>query len=96
MDLFRNPKLRIISLVLFYNWFAVTCIYYGLTLNSAALNWDPFLSFFFSGLIEIPANFGSIFIIQLWGRRPTIVICNVVCGISLLCLTFVSNGKIFT
>uniref|UniRef100_H2Y4B3 Major facilitator superfamily (MFS) profile domain-containing protein n=1 Tax=Ciona savignyi TaxID=51511 RepID=H2Y4B3_CIOSA len=90
--LFRNGNLRIITLIFIYNWFAATCIYYGLTLNTGSLAGDPFLNFFISGLVEIPANFGAVLSIQLWGRRPTVCMCNAICGLSLVGMMLVPEG----
>ena len=92
LDLFQNPSLRYVSLVLFYNWFAVTCIYYGMTLNTASLHGSVYLNFFLGGLIELPANYGVVPVIHWWGRRPVICLCNLICGISLICLMFVPEG----
>ncbi|CAK8672379.1 unnamed protein product [Clavelina lepadiformis] len=93
LDIFRNPTLRVMSMILFYNWFAVTCIYYGLTLNTGSLNGNPFLNFFLIALVEIPANLGAVAVIKAWGRRPTICICNVIAGICLLCMMFTPNSE---
>nr|XP_026695719.1 organic cation transporter protein-like [Ciona intestinalis] len=92
VTIFRNPVLRKISFIFFYNWFAVTCIYYGLTLNTSSLAGDPFLNFFLSGLVEIPANFGAVLLIKLWGRRPTVCLGNTVCGVALVAMVLVPEG----
>nr|CAB3266152.1 organic cation transporter protein-like [Phallusia mammillata] len=91
LEMFRNPTLRKISLILFYNWFVVTCIYYGLTLNATALIGNPYLNFFLSGFIEFPAYLGSSWVIHIWGRRPTIFTCNMISGISLLCMNLLPD-----
>ena len=36
-ELFKRPKMRIITINLMFNWFVVSLVYYGLSLNSGAL-----------------------------------------------------------
>nr|XP_032825749.1 organic cation transporter protein-like isoform X1 [Petromyzon marinus] len=57
LDLFRTPRLRKQSLILFYSWFAITLVYYGLSLGISDLGLDIFLTQFIFGAVEIPARF---------------------------------------
>ena len=40
-------------------------VYYGLSLNTGNLAGDPYMNFFFSGLVEIPAYTISAIVLQL-------------------------------
>ena len=44
-------------------------MYYGLTLNVGNFGLDIYLTQFIFGLVEIPANLGSLPLIQHFGRR---------------------------
>ncbi|XP_078712490.1 organic cation transporter protein-like isoform X2 [Lampetra fluviatilis] len=57
LDLFRTPRLRKQSFILFYSWFAITLVYYGLSLGISDLGLDIFLTQFIFGAVEIPARF---------------------------------------
>nr|XP_002128813.1 organic cation transporter protein [Ciona intestinalis] len=89
MDLIRTPNMRKKSLMLFYCWLVCSCVYYGLTLNSADLGGDPFINLFLSGLVEIPAVFICIPLLDRWGRRPSLALFLVLSGISCVTMLFV-------
>lgn len=84
-DLLKTPNVRKKSLVLFYCWLTASCGYYGLTLNAADLGGDPFINLLLSGIIEVPACIVSIFLMDKWGRRPTLSLSFVVSGVA--CVT---------
>jgi len=94
LDIFRNKILLMTSLILAYNWLTATCVYYGLTLGAAKLSGDIYINFFLNGLIEIPANFGSIFLLNQIGRRFTVFLANMIGGFSLLAMFFVTTNDV--
>ncbi len=53
--LFSTPGMRRISIVMIFAWFVNSLVYYGLSLNTNSLAGDPYLNFFLSGAVEIPA-----------------------------------------
>lgn len=93
LHLLRNPILRNMMLVLFFNWFTTTCIYYGLTFSVTSQNGDPFINLFLSGLVEIPANLGAIWAVMKFGRRSVISSANFLCGVSLLTMVFIAQDS---
>ena len=70
-----------------WNRFANSLVYYGLSLNTDALVGEPHLMLFLSGIIEIPAYILSIGIIDKVGRRP--VISFFLLGGGLVCIAAV-------
>ena len=54
-DLFRYKQLRWITCNMCFNWCVNSLVYYGLSLNSSNLAGDPYLNFFISGAVEVPA-----------------------------------------
>ncbi|XP_078573409.1 organic cation transporter protein-like [Branchiostoma floridae x Branchiostoma japonicum] len=90
-DLIRTPKLAKISAVIFYNWAVTIIVYYGLSLNTSALDGDDYINFFFSGLIEFPALVMSVIVIEKWGRRSPFIVLMVVGGTACICTVFVPS-----
>lgn len=68
-DLFKTPRLRRSTLILFYNWLVNSFIYFGLSYNTGDLSPDPYISFFLSGAVEFPAYLLTMKVIQRAGRR---------------------------
>uniref|UniRef100_A0A2C9LA79 Major facilitator superfamily (MFS) profile domain-containing protein n=1 Tax=Biomphalaria glabrata TaxID=6526 RepID=A0A2C9LA79_BIOGL len=60
-SLFRTPKLRIISIIMFYLFLVNSLSYFGIMFNTPALNGDRFLNLCLLGLVEIPANVLALF-----------------------------------
>ncbi len=55
LDLFRRRNLALWTLVIFFNWFANSFVYYGLTLNSGSIGGSYQLNFLLNGIFELPA-----------------------------------------
>ncbi|XP_074549422.1 solute carrier family 22 member 13-like [Halichoeres trimaculatus] len=69
LDIFRIPYLRKRTIIMGFNWFAASLLYYGLSLNVGSFGLNIYLTQFIFGLVEIPANLGSLVLIQRFGRR---------------------------
>jgi hypothetical protein len=55
--------------------------YYGLSFASTSLSsGGPYANFMLSVLVEIPGYILSILVIDCWGRRPILSLCQVVSG----------------
>lgn len=82
VDLVRKP-LTIVTVCLFFIWFVLTFIYYGLVLNMNFPGADLHTLNMLSGLVEIPAIAVSIPILIKMGRRYptclTILVAGVCC-----------------
>jgi len=84
VDLVRTPSIRKRTFVLWYCWFVVCLVFYGLSLNASNLAGDPYLNFASMGLVEMPA---FIFImLTFWriGRRTTLCASFTITGIVLM------------
>ena len=82
-DFFRTPRMRRRTLNLFYQvtryritwyndrlqWFMLSGVYYGLTMNATSLAGNPFLNLGISGLIEVPAELLAGVLFMKIGRR---------------------------
>ncbi|XP_026218786.1 solute carrier family 22 member 13-like [Anabas testudineus] len=69
LDIFRISYLRKRALVLSYLWFAISLMYYGLSLNVGDFGLDIYLTQFIFGAVELPAQLGCLPLIQHFGRR---------------------------
>ncbi|XP_047494622.1 organic cation transporter protein-like isoform X2 [Penaeus chinensis] len=69
--LVRTPVMRRRSLISFFEWFVGASVYYGLIFSGSNIKADPFLMIFVSGVVELPSTIIFIFILDRFGRRPT-------------------------
>ena len=81
-DLFMPRSMALRTLNMFYQWFAVTMCYYGLTFASTSLGGDPHTNYLLGVCIEIPAYIFCILVMDCWGRRPILSFCQAIAGIS--------------
>ncbi|XP_070561757.1 organic cation transporter protein-like isoform X2 [Ptychodera flava] len=87
-DLFRTSKLRATTCIMFVNWFTLSLCYYGLSLFSTDLAGNDYVSFFLSGLVEIPGIILGSYIINRWGRSKSIALFIITSGLSCLLCPF--------
>ncbi|XP_033120474.1 solute carrier family 22 member 15-like [Anneissia japonica] len=73
-DLVRTKVMRKRILIQWINWFTCSMVYYGMSLSSATLGGNPYVSFAVSGLIEIPANYFAYVLMRRWGRKPCMLL----------------------
>ncbi|XP_076058982.1 organic cation transporter protein-like isoform X2 [Oratosquilla oratoria] len=82
--LFRTPRTRRITLVLFVNFCLVSMVYYGLSLSGGSYTNDPFLYMVFTGLMEVPGYSATIPLLNRIGRKIPIISGFLICGLALL------------
>lgn len=77
----------------------VALAYFGLALNSDNLAGNVYLNFGLSALVEIPAYFVVIFLVDRIGRRKlyciNMIIGGIACGSTIFAIEYVPNGKKF-
>ncbi|XP_034024770.1 solute carrier family 22 member 13-like [Thalassophryne amazonica] len=71
LDVFRTSYLRKRTILMGWNWFATTLMYYGLALNIGSFGLNIYLTQFIFGLVEIPAYLACLASTQYFGRRPS-------------------------
>uniref|UniRef100_A0A3B5QJD9 Solute carrier family 22 member 13b n=1 Tax=Xiphophorus maculatus TaxID=8083 RepID=A0A3B5QJD9_XIPMA len=69
MDIFRISYLRKRTLIMSFNWFAASFLFYGLSLNIGSFGLNIYLTQLIFGTVEIPANVACLTMIQRFGRR---------------------------
>ncbi|KAM8967249.1 solute carrier family 22 member 13-like [Pelodytes ibericus] len=87
VDLFRNPNLRKITVVMCLVWFMNSLVYYGLGMSVGSFGLDIYITQLIFGAVEIPARLGSMFIVQLLGRRLSQAVCLLLGGTMCLIIT---------
>jgi len=93
LNLFKKPTMRTKTLILYYEFFVNSFAYYGLTMNIGDLAADNvYLNFTVSGLLEIPSYGLAIVILLYGGRRIPYFGSMLLCGVSLLSISFVPEG----
>ncbi|ESO94817.1 hypothetical protein LOTGIDRAFT_161068 [Lottia gigantea] len=86
IDLVRGKRIRLITLRVWYTWFASALVYWSLVFGVQNMSGNFYLNFFLVSVIEIPASL----IILLWidrknfGRRRSIVLANSLTAFSAL------------
>ncbi|XP_063218284.1 organic cation transporter protein-like isoform X2 [Bacillus rossius redtenbacheri] len=84
LDLVRVRSVRARTLVICFNWFVISCTYFGLSWSSASLGGNDYVNFLMSGLVELPAPVFLIFTLDRCGRKPIFTGCMLVAAAVLL------------
>ncbi|XP_011211490.2 organic cation transporter protein [Bactrocera dorsalis] len=92
-DLLRYPNLRKKTLVILFDWFVNSGVYYGLSWNTNNLGGNVLLNFMISGAVEIPGYTFLLFTLNRWGRRTILCGCMLVAGGALLLTIFVPENN---
>lgn len=69
IDLFKTPKMRLLSLKAGVVWFGVALTYYGISLNIRGFGLNMYLTHFIYAAIEVPAKLMTCFFLNIIGRR---------------------------
>ncbi|KAK3593124.1 hypothetical protein CHS0354_018252 [Potamilus streckersoni] len=76
-------------LIMFFNWFVVCMIYYGVMMNVENLGGNYYLNFFLMACAEFPGYTICFVLVDRIGRRLSQCICMVVGGLACICTLFV-------
>ena len=71
-----------ISQVNYVNWTVINLCYYGLTMNSVNMHGNTFINTILGVIIEAPGYLLAMLTMDRFGRKPILVICQIVSGIS--------------
>ncbi|XP_046374256.2 organic cation transporter protein-like [Haliotis rufescens] len=87
-QMFTTPYLLFITLVIFYNWFVVSMVYYGLGLNVQNLSGDIYLNFTIANIVELVSYIMCISLLDILGRKFLQCGCMLVGGIACVATLF--------
>jgi len=94
LDLFWPPTILIRSSTMFLNWMVTTMCYYGLTSASATLTPDLYLNYSLAILVEIPAHFATILLLDRLGRKPVLGFSQVLAGVTCIAAGFMNSHNL--
>ncbi|XP_045598525.1 organic cation transporter protein isoform X2 [Procambarus clarkii] len=95
LTLFRTPKLRLLTLVLSFNFFMVSATFYGMSLNAVNYSADPFVYMVVGGLVEVPGYTVMAPIVARLGRKWPNIVCYFVSGTVIMALAFIPPGTMW-
>ncbi|XP_030836202.1 organic cation transporter protein-like [Strongylocentrotus purpuratus] len=98
IDLFRQPRMRLRTIILICTWMVNAMVYHGLSLNTSNLGVNDYVAFAVSGAVEIPASLLSLVAIEIKfiGRRISLSVCLLVAGLACLCTSVIPPGAALT
>ncbi|XP_048236592.1 organic cation transporter protein-like [Haliotis rufescens] len=93
-----SPVLVMRSVAVFFNWFAINIVYYGLSLNVGNLSGDIYLNFFISCLMELIGSILCHLLMNKVGRKTilcsSMILGGLTCTSSLFPLIYGNSCKI--
>ncbi|KAL4240698.1 hypothetical protein ACF0H5_001490 [Mactra antiquata] len=88
IDLFKTRHTIKLTLGLSFIWMTISYSYYGLTFGIQSLSGDLYLNMFLMNIIECPASFSIMYIVNKFGRKYCCIlfimftgICGIVVGV---------------
>ncbi|XP_013173256.1 PREDICTED: organic cation transporter protein-like [Papilio xuthus] len=73
-------------------WAAAAFVYYGLTINSVALSGDKYVNFALNMTMEMVASFLIMMSLERVGRKRTVLVAFLLCGVACITPFFVTHG----
>jgi len=80
LELFKRPKMKLVTFNMMFNWFVNSLVYYGLSLNAGALAGTDFLNNTLNGLVEVGAYFVIVLTMDKLGRKVLLSGCLFIGG----------------
>jgi len=93
MDIFKSGKMCTRIFNMSFQWFSITLCFYGLSFASTSLSRDVFTNFQLSVAIEIPAYIFCLLVIDCWGRKPVLSLCQLISGIACISCAFLQGSE---
>nr|XP_006816382.1 PREDICTED: organic cation transporter protein-like [Saccoglossus kowalevskii] len=84
VDIFKTPNLRISAVLMSFNWFSCSFVYYGISLNTDQIGENPYITFVIAGAVEIPGRFLGWWLMRTVGRRWALCSTAVIGGLCLI------------
>ncbi|XP_037785909.1 organic cation transporter protein-like [Penaeus monodon] len=88
--LFRTPRLRRITLLIYLKFLMVSMVFFGIELNTGRFTINPFLYMSVMGVMDLPAYTLMAPILVRLGRKGPLVVCYFISGAVILGLAFVA------
>ena len=82
LDIFRFPKMRMVSFEIFFVFFVISMVYMGISYNAAELPGNIWLINAINGILDGVSQFAGMAALVRFGRRSILAVTLVVTGIS--------------
>ncbi|KXJ10274.1 Solute carrier family 22 member 5 [Exaiptasia diaphana] len=94
-DLFRSWKMTRLTLISWFNWLAVSVVYWGALFSFDAFGGNIYLAFFLTAIVEIPSIYLTIKAMNRFGRRKSalgsLIMASIASTVAVLLMTRVSD-----
>ncbi|XP_018329064.1 organic cation transporter protein isoform X2 [Agrilus planipennis] len=87
--LFKTPVMRKRTLCISFNWISCGFCFYGVAQYMGRLAGNIFINVALSGAVQIPGTICTVWFIQILGRRNTLLIADLIAGISIFLIVVV-------
>ncbi|XP_006816380.1 organic cation transporter protein-like [Saccoglossus kowalevskii] len=84
VDIFKTPNLRFSAVLMCFNWFSCSFVYYGISLNTDQIGENPYITFFIAAAVEVPGRFLGWWLMRTVGRRWALCSTAAVGGLCLI------------
>jgi len=92
LDIMRYPKLRIKTLIMYFNWFSSSFMLYGIALNWQGLTGGLFMNFLIAAILDFPAKLLALVSLVWFGRRLPYISLTFIAGICFVGCLFIPRG----
>ncbi|XP_032516811.2 organic cation transporter protein-like [Danaus plexippus] len=93
LNLLKSKILMLRFCICCWCWISVTFVYYGLTINSVSMSGDKYVNFALSMFMEIVASLLIMMALERFGRKQSIFVAFLVCGITCVTPFFISHSN---
>ncbi|XP_067674869.1 organic cation transporter protein-like [Haliotis asinina] len=87
-QMFTTPWLLFVTVIIFFNWFVASMVYYGLGLNVQNLSGDIYLNFTIANIVEFVSYMMCVTLLDRLGRKFLQCGCMLLGGIACVCTMF--------
>lgn len=88
-DLFRTRNIRRNWFCISFNWVVCGLCFFGVAQYMGRIAGNVFVNIAFSAIVQIPGTFLSIWAVKKLGRRMTLIMADLLSGLSFLAIAFV-------
>lgn len=92
-DLFRTKNIRMKTICMNFNWFVCGICFFGVSQYVGETGGNVFRNVATSALFELPGTILCIFLLKYWGRKPTLIAANLICGVSMIAIAFIDHSN---
>lgn len=92
MDILTFPKLRIKTLIMFFNWFSSSFMLYGIALNWQGLTGGLFINFLIAAILDFPGKLLALMSLTWMGRRFPYIGLSFLAGLFFIINLFIPRG----